>query len=334
MIKATVIIVGGGPAGTACARELGKSGIDALILDKKTFPRGKLCAGWITPKVLADLELSPGDYPHSLMVYRRILFYFRGIPIPVKTRQYAIRRWEFDAFLVKRTKATVLEHAVEHIRKSNGHFIIDDAYACKYIVGAGGTHCPVYRQIFSDIRPRHPRRMIAAVEEEFPFDWTDPECRLWFFDNGLPGYAWYAPKQNGYLNLGIGGKQAALKRRGETIHTRWRGFIEDLIRKKPEINHHFRPRAHVYYLRGDTGRVQENNAFIIGDAAALATRDMGEGIGPAIESGKLAARSIITGRPYSIQSVTRWSAPGILLPGYHSRTGHSGRRHFSRGGQG
>ena len=38
MKKHRVIIVGGGPAGAACAWKLVQAGVDCLLLDKKTFP--------------------------------------------------------------------------------------------------------------------------------------------------------------------------------------------------------------------------------------------------------------------------------------------------------
>lgn len=312
MEEASVIIVGGGPGGSTCARELSKHGIDVLILDKQQFPRTKLCAGWITPRVLEDLELEPADYPGSLLAYRWIRFYFKGIPLPVPTYQYSIRRFEFDNFLLRRAGVPVRRHRVKNIRTENEKYIIDDAYKCKYLVGAGGTHCPVYKTLFPEIHPRDPELCIATAEEEFAWQWKDSGCRLWFFDRGLPGYAWYVPKQNGYLNVGIGGKLASLKRRGETINTHWKGFTGMLSRKGLTAGRRFSPKGHIYYLRGKTENTRLENAFIIGDAAGLATSDMGEGIGPAVESGILAARSIIYAAPFSLGSVTRWSAPQIL----------------------
>ena len=38
-----VIVVGAGPAGSVTARELARSGLDVLLVDKSTFPRGKVC---------------------------------------------------------------------------------------------------------------------------------------------------------------------------------------------------------------------------------------------------------------------------------------------------
>ena len=57
-----VLIVGGGPAGTSCARALSRAGMDILLLDKAVFPRDKVCAGWVTPVVFAELEIDPIEY--------------------------------------------------------------------------------------------------------------------------------------------------------------------------------------------------------------------------------------------------------------------------------
>ncbi len=66
MIQKDVLIVGGGPAGSACAQRLIRHGLDVLILDKADFPRQKPCAGWVTPALFRLLEISPGDYPSGL----------------------------------------------------------------------------------------------------------------------------------------------------------------------------------------------------------------------------------------------------------------------------
>src|SRR5262249_59691015 len=56
------LVVGGGPAGSSCARALVQAGMDVVVLDKATFPRDKICAGWITPAVVAELDLDLADY--------------------------------------------------------------------------------------------------------------------------------------------------------------------------------------------------------------------------------------------------------------------------------
>src|SRR5439155_2779664 len=57
-----VLIVGGGPAGSTCAWALGRAGLEVVVMDAAVFPRDKVCAGWITPQVIAELDLDLDDY--------------------------------------------------------------------------------------------------------------------------------------------------------------------------------------------------------------------------------------------------------------------------------
>ena len=310
-----VIIVGGGPAGSTCAWKLREAGVASMILDKSEFPRTKLCAGWITPKVVRKLELDLQSYPHGLVTFNRLHVTFRGKrKLKIPTRQHSIRRYEFDDFLLRRSGVPVHQHAVKQIRFEDGQYVVDDTFRAKYLVGAGGTNCPVYRHFFEDRNPRARDQRIVALEEEFPCEFSDRNCYLWFFDRGLPGYSWYVPKGNGYLNLGIGAKYAALNSREETIRSHWDYFVSRMDKLKLVTGHAFKPKGHSYYLRRNVEEVRSGNAFVVGDSAGLATKDMGEGIGPAIESGIRAARAIADGRPYSIRGIGKYSLPGILLP--------------------
>ncbi|MCJ7716975.1 MAG: hypothetical protein MUO54_10720, partial [Anaerolineales bacterium] len=179
------------------------------------------------------------------------------------------------------------------------------------LVGAGGTHCPVYRSLYKNSHPRTGSQ-IVALEEEFSFDWQDGNCRLWFFDNGLPGYAWYVPKMGGYLNIGVGGNSAVLKERGSSIQGHWEKLVEKLQEKRLVPARNFHPEGYVYYLRGTQDLVQSGNVFLVGDSLGLATLDMGEGIGPAIKSGLLAAEAILGEKDYAPADIDRFS----LLPNF------------------
>ncbi|RLB85410.1 MAG: NAD(P)/FAD-dependent oxidoreductase [Deltaproteobacteria bacterium] len=314
MLYSEVIIAGGGPAGSSCAWKLNQSGIQTIILDKKRFPRSKLCAGWITPKAIKNLKISEKEYPYTLLTFKQLNFHFYGIKIPVRTRQFSIRRYEFDDWLVKRSGASVYQHTVRKIRKERSGYVIDNRFRCRYLVGAGGTNCCVYRTFFKQANPRSRKRRILALEEEFKYDYHDENCYLWFFENNLPGYFWYLPKGNGYLNVGIGGNFTSTKNKGETIRRHWNYFINKLEKLSLIKNYHFSPRSYNYYLKQAAENVQSDNLFIVGDAAGLATADMGEGIGPAVESGILAANAIINGSEYSIRSINKYSFFDILFP--------------------
>jgi len=304
-----IIIVGGGPAGAACAWKLRQYGRECLILDKQSFPRTKLCAGWITPDVFERLGIRVEEYPNSLTRFDQFHVHLFGREMILRVRQYAIRRIEFDHWLVNRAGVPVRTHQVKEIRRNGEYYIIDGQYRCRYLVGAGGSHCPVYRTFFQQIKPRVKEQLVATIEEEFPYDVQDANCHLWFFENNLPGYAWYVPKSSGHLNIGIGGYLSKLKAHDDTINQQWQLYTRELERRALVKNHSFEGKGSVYYIRNDMEAVQIDRLFLVGDAAGLATKDMGEGIDPAIASGTLAADAIVTNKDYSLRFVKKFSFP-------------------------
>ena len=308
------IIVGGGPAGSSCAARLVESGLHVLVLDRAEFPRLKLCAGWITPSAVEDLGLDPHAYPHRFNTFDKIVAHIKGLTFSLATPQHSIRRFEFDAYLLQHCGAEVRTHNVRNIQSSPTGFIIDETFAADYLIGAGGTRCPVYRALFRELNPRAKELQAATLEHEFAYDWADPRCHLWFFDHGLPGYSWYVPKANGYLNCGIGAMAVKLKERGDDVKSQWRHFSRMLAERGfVSGDTALQPTGYSYYLRDEVEIIRSGNAFITGDAIGLATRDLCEGIGPAIKSGQLAARSITENIEYSLESVSAFSADVTLV---------------------
>jgi flavin-dependent dehydrogenase len=307
MHSADVIIVGGGPAGSSCAWRLKQQGVNCLILDKENFPRHKLCAGWITPEVVDDLELDIAAYPHRFLSFKKLLFHFPVLGIRPLTLQHSIRRYEFDAWLLERSGAPVEIHTVRSVSKEGDEYIIDQKYRCKHLVGAGGTRCPVYRNLFREVSPREKRKQVVTLEQEFPYDYRDDRCHLWFMDKGLPGYSWYVPKADGYVNVGIGGFATRLKQRNDDIKLHWNNLVRKLERKKLVQGYNYDPKGYSYYVRGKVEVCRLDNAFITGDAAGLATKDMAEGIGPAVKSGLMAADAIANGSPFDPGMIGRKS---------------------------
>jgi len=308
---ADAIIVGGGPAGSTCAWKLREAGLDVLVLDRAAFPRTKLCAGWVTPEAIEDLELDPADYPFSFMTFDELHLHWKVVTSKSKSPQHSIRRYEFDDFLLQRSGARVLQHKVRDIARDGDDYIIDGDFRCKYLIGAGGTACPVYKTLFHDRNPRSSALQTTTFEHEFAYDWKDPACHLWFFDDGLPGYAWYVPKANGYINIGLGGMSEQLKRQDGHIRDYWSAFVRKLHRHGLVRYDQFKPTGYSYYLRGNIDVVCDHNAYIVGDSVGLATRDMCEGIGPAVKSSLLAARSIVTGADYSLAGIGEFSGSGF-----------------------
>jgi flavin-dependent dehydrogenase len=304
-----VIVIGGGPAGAVCAGRLVEEGIDCLVLDKSVFPRSKVCAGWVTPGVFRNLGLPPSEYPHPLTVFPKLMINLGRFPLRRTGLQYAIRRIEFDDWLLKRSGADFFQHEVKEILPTDFGYQIDGQFKADYLVGAGGTHCPLYQQFFKRSHPRN-GTSIVAMEEEYKFEWLDSTCRLWFFWEGLPGYAWYVPKTDGYVNIGIGGNAKKIKGDGGSIREYWHKYIKFLVDHGYINERECNPQGYTYFLRGRDPVIRKGNLYLVGDSAGLSTLDMGEGIGPAIQSGLLAAQSIVQGADYKLEDIPKFS----LLP--------------------
>jgi flavin-dependent dehydrogenase len=293
------LIVGGGPAGSSCAWGLRASGLDILVVDRKPFPRDKVCAGWITPQVVQALGLDLDAYRASRvcqpitgfrtgLVGRREVESHYQRPI-----SYGIRRCEFDHYLLERTGARRREaEAVEDIERTDDGWLVNGSIRARLLVGAGGHFCPVARMLGAREVAGPP--VVAAQEIEFapPAEdlargTLDPAVPELFFCPDLEGYGWCFRKGD-YLNIGLGRTDR------ENLSTHVREFV-DFLRARGKISGEIPARfhGHAYQLYERTQPVLcDDGALLVGDAAGLAYPQSGEGIRPAVESGLLAARVI------------------------------------------
>jgi flavin-dependent dehydrogenase len=108
-----------------------------------------------------------------------------------------------------------------------------------------------------------------------------------------------------------------MKSRKTNIGQYWGFFIQKLDRLSLVRNVPFHPKGYNYYLRQKQSTVQLDRVYLVGDAAGLATRDMGEGIGPAVDSGLKAADAITRGCMYRIEPIPSYSMPGILTASFY-----------------
>jgi flavin-dependent dehydrogenase len=307
MDSCDVLIVGGGPGGSSCARKLREAGADVAVIDKAVFPRDKVCAGWITPQVVDDLELDLDEYANG-----RTLQPIRGFRAGVIGRSrdvttmydhavsYGIRRCEFDHYLLARSGARLYPgQCLAQIRREGPSWIVNERLKAQMLVGAGGHFCPVARMLAGAEAPAagYAPAVVVAQEAEFPIDAdaaafaVDPETPELYFSADLNGYGWCFRKQ-GYVNVGLG----LLDR--HACSTATRGFVTYLQRRgRIPRDASWRWRGHAYLLAEPRARkVLDEAVLLIGDAAGLAYAQSGEGIRPAIESGMMAATAILNAR--------------------------------------
>lgn len=305
-----VLIVGGGPAGSSCAWKLHQHGIDVLVIDKATFPRHKVCGGWITLPVIDELQL---DLPHfqSLCILQPIRSFITGMiggreleTDYGRTVSYGIRRCEFDDYLLTRSDARLrLGESVRSIRQSGDTWIINDAIQTKLLIGAGGHFCPVTRLFTPDRHASdsmHTAALPTVVAQEVEFELSPeqsqqissrPERPELYFCPDLKGYGWVFRKGD-FINIGLGREGEPQLSSHITHFVDWLTALGKIPRELPQ-----KFQGHAYHLRTRLRQIETPaNVLIIGDALGLADQQSGEGIRPAVESGLLAAASILETR--------------------------------------
>jgi menaquinone-9 beta-reductase len=294
-----VLIVGGGPAGSACAWGLRNSGLDVAILDKQTFPRDKVCGGWITPAVLSELGIDAAEYGRGRLLqpitgFRTGSIGGRALETDYHTTvSYGIRRREFDEYLLRRSSARLMEGvALTSLERAGGGWIVNARTRARLLVGAGGHFCPVAKLTGAKGTREN---AVVAQEAEFEMDERQhagcqvrPEIPELYFCADIKGYGWCFRKGN-FLNIGLG--RLDQHRLSEHVAAFVR-FLQTAGRITFDV-----PSAllgHAYLLYGVSERKPvDDSLLLIGDAVGLAYKQSGEGIRPAIESGLLAAQAIV-----------------------------------------
>lgn len=233
--------------------------------------------------------------------WRRCHVHYRGVQYTAARRGYFIRRCEFDDFLLRRSGADlVLGHRVKTIERAGAAFVVDRRWRTRYLIGAGGTHCPVSRQIFGS----RSDRPVGARELEFPCDpeaiarsraGRDGEPELLLHDD-LRGYSWNIPKTS-WLNVGCGTLQPGQVRASWSAaadHFHRHGHLPGEASAALESM-----RGHSYYLYDPDNleRCHDDGAFLVGDSLGVAQPMTAEGILPSVISGAECARSIVDGAP-------------------------------------
>ena len=295
-----VLIVGGGPAGSSCALKLRRAGLDVIVMDRAVFPRDKTCAGWITPQVIADVGIDVDDYQRE-RTFQPITGFRTGLiggsgeleTLYDRPVSFGIRRCEFDHYLLQRSEARLeLGIPISGIRRQGTGWVVNETVNASMLVGGGGHFCPVARMLSET---SHEAPLVVAQEVEFAIPLREaasfsiasdtPEL---YFCRDLKGYGWCFRKQN-YLNVGFG----RLDRHSlPTASAEFVAFLK--ARRKIPADASWRWRGHAYLLsESPRRRVVDRAVMLVGDAAGLAYPQSGEGIRPAIESGLIAASSII-----------------------------------------
>ncbi len=324
---ADVIVVGAGPAGSSTAYHLATAGLDVLLLEKTSFPREKVCGDGLTPravKALTGMGL-PVRQEDGWLLNKGLRIIGGGGRIELAWPELSVfpgygavrTRLDFDQMLASHAQkagARLLENvtvtgprldertgritgvtARETGRQADGP---ERAFGARLVIAADGNSSRL--SVSMGLHKRADRPLGVAVRTYYTSprhddDYLEAWLDLWDGRQLLPGYGWIFGMGDGTSNVGLGllntseafghiDYRALLQRWLKAMPAEW-GLVEE-NRTQPvrgaALPMGFNRTPH--YARG---------LLLTGDAGGMVNPFNGEGIAYAMESGEIAARSIV-----------------------------------------
>jgi geranylgeranyl reductase family protein len=313
-----VVVVGSGPAGSTCARQLARDGLSVAILDKASPPRYKTCGGGVVGRArkLVDFDLAPVVEHECHAVEMRLLD--EHVCVRVEREEPLVSmtmRTDFDGRMLEqalRAGARLIAPCeLRELETGRNDLLVatsNGSLRTRYVVAADGASSRTARAAGWPENLRN----IPAVESEVRVDRAAFE-RLRStarFDFGLPrhGYAWVFPKRE-HLSVGC----LTTRRGSQGLRQCVDRYLELLgvDRIETRTDHGslipVTPRSTV---------LARDRILLTGDAAGLADPVTCEGITHAIISGRLAGQAIATapGSPSEVYAAYHRALSRQILP--------------------
>ena len=278
-----VIIVGAGPAGLRCAEILGQSDLSVLLLEKNAKMGQKVCAGGITRKDLAIIDIPDDVIEHKVTetaVHSRKRSSSAIAPEPFVFTLSREVLGEWQRKQLEHTNVEVLMEAkVTEINKDSIKLNGNTKFGYRYLVGADGASSIVRRFLKIPTEKR-----LIGIQYLIPSK-REPKLEI-FMDAKLfkAWYAWIFPHEN-HIAVGCCADPKLMPpadlKKNFKFWLDQKGFdISNAKYQSWPISYDYRG-----YKFGKT--------FLVGEAAGLASGFTGEGIYQALASGDTVARTIL-----------------------------------------
>lgn len=220
-----LVVVGGGPAGSAAAWQAAQTGARVAVLDKAQFPRDKPCGDGLTARAVSYLQkMGLAEQVAKFHRVNRVRVYSPSaweLSFPrrpgMPDHGHVARRPELDTLLLKHAASVgvqvresaevtgpVLDAAgrVTGVVLKGGEKVLADA-----VIAADGAYSPIKRalKLDSDYNGYSAIAIRAEMSANRPdVDSLDIYLKLAFQGDQLPGYGWVFPLGDGRVNIGLG----------------------------------------------------------------------------------------------------------------------------------
>lgn len=325
---ADVIVVGAGPGGSTAGYYLARAGLNALVLEKASFPRDKICGDGLTPRAVSELVSMGVDITGDGWMKNRGLRVHGGghtIEVPWPTMASypdfgLVRpRKDFDALLANHARqagARVQERTnvtgpILHERTGrvvgvqarlldeNGRRTGEEVeYRAPLVIAADGVSARMALALGIEKRDNRPMGVAVRTYFKTPLhdeEWMESHLELWDGERGnsnlLPGYGWVFPAGDGTANVGLGSVSST----ATATKLDYRDLFKRWIAHTPE-EWGFTEENQVGPVRGaalpmafNRKPLYRKGMMLIGDAGGMVSPFNGEGIAYAMKAARTAA---------------------------------------------
>jgi geranylgeranyl reductase family protein len=304
-----VVIVGAGPAGAIAAAHLAAGHHRVLLLDRKRFPREKVCGDGLLPDALRCLDAigvgeivrAAGHKSHNSVLFSPSL---NASEIPGE--YLTIKRSLLDMIVAQKAVDLGAVFACGEVKQLSiepdglvGCAIQGSEKRFRARIGmlATGVSMRLFRKLNWDIRKRPSGVALRCyVRSSFALD----RLVIAFFSHSrftIPGYGWIFPMKNNEYNVGCGILSPDRVRKSPiNLKEKFKIFLDsfplarDLIQQRDQTSA-LRAGALRYDFEGAYPFV--NGPIVaVGETIGTTLPFLGEGIGKAMESGQRAAEAI------------------------------------------
>ncbi len=302
-----VLIVGGGPAGSACALALARRGADVTLIERRPFPRRKVCGEYLNGGAVAALdELGMGSAVRAvaspLLGIRLVPPGTEALELPFPSPALACERAVLDAVLLDAARAagtTVVRAHAEDVVSEGGRAVGvvvrgEDGerrtLRARVTVGADGTGSLVARKLGLAKPPRGKLRF-AVGGHYAGFGELGGYVEMYV---GSGAYFAVNPLDGERANVMLVVRDRDLAAWSGAVDEGMRGKAAELGRGHRSFENARRigPRVSVGPLAFEVSRAAARGALLIGDAAGFLNPFTGQGVYLALRSARDAAAAI------------------------------------------